>query len=324
MSSAKRKQDTSILENKTTSKKLKQTKLPTKPKNTNVKRKAKPQEDEASKNKKLRQTTIPTKPKAQKAKQGETKEDETKEEGDEEKQIDVVPYDILPAIERYKTSCDWYLPTHEEMLMQRRNTLLKIQNNRIIYPIADDVLAATCECSKKKCRVVIVGQDPYISPGQAHGLCFSIPENHRPLPPSLQHIFDECRPGQKDRYDNPCLIGWANQGVLLLNAVLTVFAGQSNSHKGQPVNWEEFTMSILKQAAALDPPPVFLALGGPAYKLVMNVWRGANPKFPVLGFTHPAPLGFKAKSKLPMFYNSKCFEKVNNLLVQRGQDPIKW
>ena len=166
----------------------------------------------------------------------------------------------------------------------------------------------------KNTRAVIIGQDPYHGPGQAHGLCFSVKKGV-PLPPSLINIYKEitddlgvAMPQHGD------LTGWARQGVLLLNTVLTVRAGQPNSHKDK--GWEIFTDRVISELDRKETPVVFLLWGANAEKKARVI---TNPIHKKLITVHPSPL-----SAYRGFFGCRHFSKANKILSESGQEPIKW
>uniref|UniRef100_A0A673MW25 Uracil-DNA glycosylase n=1 Tax=Sinocyclocheilus rhinocerous TaxID=307959 RepID=A0A673MW25_9TELE len=184
-----------------------------------------------------------------------------------------------------------------------------------IYPPADEVFTWTQACDIKDVKVVILGQDPYHGPNQAHGLCFSV-QRPVPPPPSLVNIFKELasdiegfeHPGHGD------LRGWAKQGVLLLNAVLTVHAHQANSHKDK--GWETFTDAVVHWLSTNTQALVFILWGSYAQK------KGAaidKKRHHVLQTVHPSPL-----SAHRGFFGCKHFSKTNELLRKSGKKPIDW
>lgn len=188
------------------------------------------------------------------------------------------------------------------------------QQHKIIYPENSDVFNAFKYTQIKDVRVVIIGQDPYHGPKQAHGLCFSVLPGIKP-PPSLVNIYKEL---QQDLNITPvkhgCLIPWAEQGVLLLNAVLTVEQGQPNSHHGK--GWEQFTDQVIALLNARDKPIIFVLWGKYAQL------KGANintKKHVVLTAAHPSP--FSAHRG---FVGCKHFSKINKILVTQGDTPIDW
>lgn len=185
---------------------------------------------------------------------------------------------------------------------------------RRIYPRGSNIFRAFDKCPLDKLKVVIIGQDPYHGPGQAHGLCFSVDEGV-PHPPSLQNIFKEVAAdigtpipssGNLDR--------WAEQGVLLLNAVLTVREHEAASHAGK--GWEQFTDAVVRKIAERKRGVVYLLWGSYAQK------KGAiaNPaENCILKAVHPSPL-----SAYRGFLGCKHFSKANEYLISTGQTPINW
>ena len=183
-----------------------------------------------------------------------------------------------------------------------------------VWPPQGQVLTALALTPLARVRVVVVGQDPYHGPGQAHGLAFSVRPGV-PHPPSLRNIFQELRAdtGEAPAEDG-CLEMWARQGVLLLNAVLTVREGQAGSHRGR--GWEEFTHAALTAALAHGPGRVVVAWGGDAARRLEGLdLRGHH----VLRAPHPSPL-----SAARGFFGSRPFSRVNALLEAAGQAPVRW
>ena len=163
-------------------------------------------------------------------------------------------------------------------------------------------------------KVVLIGQDPYHGDAQAHGLCFSVRPGIKP-PPSLVNIFKELKHDLGCRIpNNGCLIPWADQGMLLLNAVLTVRAGEPNSHRGK--GWEKFTDAAIAAVSAKDEPVVFVLWGGPAQKKLALIDASRHT---VLKAPHPSPLSAKTG-----FFGSRPFSKVNAALEGFGRKPIDW
>ena len=156
----------------------------------------------------------------------------------------------------------------------------------VIYPPADDIFNAFHFTPLSKVKVLILGQDPYHNENQAHGLSFSVPESQRDIPPSLQNIYKELQ-SDCGCYipDNGYLKKWADQGVLLLNTVLTVRAHQANSHQGR--GWEQFTDAVIQAVNAQDRPIVYMLWGSPAQKKIPML---TNPKHLILKAPHPSPL----------------------------------
>ncbi len=165
-------------------------------------------------------------------------------------------------------------------------------------------------------KVVIIGQDPYPTPGHAHGLCFSVQEHVKPFPPSLQNIFREIQTDLGLPFpDNGNLERWAKQGVLLLNAVLTVRAGQSRSHQGK--GWEIFTNAVIKSISDKKENVVFLLWGGDAKKKSALIDRS---KHHVLMSGHPSPLS----ANRGYWFGNKHFSQTNKILQSVGLKEIKW
>jgi len=183
-----------------------------------------------------------------------------------------------------------------------------------IYPPGDDIFNAFHLTPLSNVKVVIIGQDPYHEPGQAHGLSFSV----RPgvdIPPSLVNIYKELNDDLGCYIpNNGYLTPWAEQGVLLLNAVLTVRAHQAASHRGQ--GWEEFTDAVIRIVNEVDRPIVFLLWGSFARSKKSML---TNPKHLVLEAPHPSPL-----SSYRGFFGCKHFSKANNFLSENGVTPIDW
>jgi uracil-DNA glycosylase len=182
-----------------------------------------------------------------------------------------------------------------------------------VYPPIEDLFAAYRLCPPEQTRVLILGQDPYHGPGQAHGLSFSVRDGVR-VPPSLRSIFKELAedvgvapPASGD------LTGWARQGVLLLNAVLTVRAGAAASHAGK--GWEAFTDATISALNARDDRVVFLLWGGYARKKAALV---TNPAHVVLEAGHPSPLNPKG------FRGCRPFSAANKALADGGRPLIDW
>ncbi|QWV86771.1 uracil-DNA glycosylase [Streptococcus parasuis] len=181
-----------------------------------------------------------------------------------------------------------------------------------IYPPRDKVFAAIQATELKNVKVVILGQDPYHGPAQAQGLSFSVP-NSVAAPPSLQNILKELKDdiGVKEDHD---LTAWAEQGVLLLNACLTVPAGQANGHAGQI--WEPFTDAVIKVVNSLDQPVVYILWGAYARKKKVLI---TNPKHLIVESAHPSPL-----SAYRGFFGSKPFSQANAFLASHGSTEINW
>lgn len=183
------------------------------------------------------------------------------------------------------------------------------------YPKGKDIFAAFSFCNFEKVKVVIIGQDPYHGPGQAHGLCFSVPEGIA-IPPSLINIFKEIEEniGKKSPTTGN-LIRWAQQGVLLLNATLTVRAHQAGSHQNK--GWEKFTDAVIQKISDAKENVVFLLWGGYAKKKGAKV---DTAKHLVLTSGHPSPLS----ANRGYWFGNKHFSQVNEYLSSTGQKEIDW
>lgn len=205
---------------------------------------------------------------------------------------------------------EWSKPYYRQL-----HDFLKSEYSKTrIYPDMYDIFNALRYTSFENTRAVIIGQDPYHGPGQAHGLCFSVKKGV-PLPPSLINIYKEitndlgvAMPQHGD------LTGWARQGVLLLNTVLTVRAGQPNSHKDK--GWEIFTDRVISELDRKETPVVFLLWGANAEKKARVI---TNPIHKKLITVHPSPL-----SAYRGFFGCRHFSKANKILSESGQEPIKW
>ena len=163
-------------------------------------------------------------------------------------------------------------------------------------------------------KVVILGQDPYPTPGHAHGLCFSVQPDVKPIPKSLINIYKELESDLGIVNENGNLQSWAEQGVLLLNSVLTVESGNANSHQGK--GWEQFTDKVISVINESETPVVFVLWGAYAQK------KGAvidESKHLVIRSAHPSPL-----SAYRGFWGSKPFSKINGFLKKNGQCEINW
>lgn len=186
-----------------------------------------------------------------------------------------------------------------------------------VFPPPDKIFSAFNHCALSRTKVVIIGQDPYHGPRQAHGMCFSVPDGVTP-PPSLLNIFGELEqdiPGFK-RPKSGCLEKWANQGVLLLNSVLTVGMGQPGSHRGR--GWERFTDAVVDSLNKRNGPGiVFMLWGGYAKKKGAKV----NPKkHCILTAVHPSPLSANRGG----WFGNRHFSKANEFLKRTDQHPIDW
>ena len=214
--------------------------------------------------------------------------------------------DWLPAVR-----AEFAKPYYRELYQFVRNEY----ESGTVYPPADQIFNALHLTPLGKVKVVILGQDPYHNVHQAHGLCFSVPEDQREIPPSLINIYRElhddvgCRMPQTG-----CLTKWAEQGVLLLNTVLTVRAHQANSHRNH--GWEQFTDAIIRAVETQDRPIVYMLWGTPAQSKAPMV---TNPKHLVLKAPHPSPL-----SAYRGFFGCRHFSQCNEFLETHGEKPVDW
>lgn len=205
---------------------------------------------------------------------------------------------------------EWEKPYYRQL-----HSFLKEEYSKTrIYPDMYDIFNALKYTSFADTRAVIIGQDPYHGPGQAHGLCFSVKKGV-PLPPSLVNIYKEITDDLGVTMpQHGELTGWAKQGVLLLNTVLTVRAGQPNSHKDK--GWEIFTDRVISELNRKETPIVFLLWGANAEKKARVI---TNPIHKKLITVHPSPL-----SAYRGFFGCRHFSKANEILISSGQPPIKW
>ena len=201
----------------------------------------------------------------------------------------------------------------KEYYLRLRVFLKEEYASKTIYPKMHDIFNALRYSSYAETKVVIVGQDPYINPGEAHGLAFSVQPSAK-IPPSLQNIFKELETDVDFKIpNNGCLTHWASRGVMLLNAALTVERGRSRSHAGR--GWETFTDAVMDLLNKKNSPVVFLLWGRDAQ---IKGSRIDNPMHLVLVAAHPSPL---AGGK---FFGCKHFSKANNFLIKNGLSPINW
>ena len=190
----------------------------------------------------------------------------------------------------------------------------EIQGGAVIFPQPNQIFNCFSLTPLDKVRVVIVGQDPYFNPGQAHGLAFSVPPG-KPIPPSLANIYQEIRTDTGEITKNPdgCLIPWAEQGVLLINMCLTVESGHPMSHSSW--GWERFTAVSLKLVAEVCPTAVFLLWG----KRARAVKAILPAKCITMEAAHPSP-----QSCYSGYFGCKHFSKTNSILQMLKTPPIEW
>ena len=182
-----------------------------------------------------------------------------------------------------------------------------------VFPPEDQVFAALEATPFDQVKVLVLGQDPYHGEGQGHGLCFSVRPGVR-TPPSLRNIFKEMRDELGHPIpDNGYLMPWAEQGVLLLNAVLTVREGEANSHKGK--GWEKFTDAVITAVSARPDPAVFVLWGNYAKKKLPLI---DTTRHAVIQGAHPSPLSAK------LFLGSRPFTQIDEAVAAQGHAPIDW
>ena len=205
---------------------------------------------------------------------------------------------------------EWEKPYYKRL----RQFLKSEYTTQTIYPNMNDIFNALKYTSFADTKVVIIGQDPYHGPGQAHGLCFSVKKGV-PAPPSLKNIFKELNSDVgKEIPSHGELVDWARQGVLLLNNVLTVCEGCPTSHKG--MGWEQFTDRVISELDKKQTPVVFLLWGAHAQKKAEII---KNPIHKKLMSVHPSPL-----SASRGFFGCRHFSKTNEILKQNGLNEIVW
>mgnify|MGYP003397248998 FL=1 len=191
----------------------------------------------------------------------------------------------------------------------------KEYSERVIFPKADDIFNAFHYTNLSDVKVLLLGQDPYHNVNQAHGLSFSVLPSQREIPPSLQNIYKELKDDLGCYIpNNGYLKKWADQGVLLLNTVLTVRAHQANSHQGK--GWEKFTDAVIEVLNKEDRPIVYFLWGKPAQSKIPML---NNKKHLILTAPHPSPL-----SAYRGFFGCKHFSRANEFLVANGEKPIDW
>lgn len=215
-------------------------------------------------------------------------------------------------------SNDWLAPLSPEFrkpyYAKLYKTIVEEYRTHQVFPPSDEIFTAFNLTPLEQVKVVILGQDPYHNDDQAHGLCFSVKPGVE-IPPSLKNIYKEIRDDLGIPVpDTGYLVSWAQQGVLMLNTVLTVRAHQAFSHRG--IGWEEFTDAAIRILNAQDRPMVFLLWGRPAQskKSMLD-----NPKHLILEAPHPSPL-----SASRGFFGCRHFSKTNEFLIQNGITPIDW
>ena len=204
--------------------------------------------------------------------------------------------------------------SEKEYYKKLTKTMASEYASRQIFPPKEQIFSAFLLTPYKDVKVVILGQDPYHNDHQAHGLCFSVQKGVE-IPPSLVNIYQELHDDLGCYIpNNGYLVKWAEQGVLMLNTVLTVRAHQANSHR--MLGWETFTDRVIELVDAKEEPVVFLLWGTPAQKKAEMLH---NPNHLVLKAPHPSPL-----SAYRGFFGCKHFSKTNEFLKAHGLEPIDW
>ena len=214
---------------------------------------------------------------------------------------------------------DWYEALKGEFKKPYYRKLFDTVNQEYrtqqIFPPAQDIFNAFHFTPLSKVKVLLLGQDPYHNEHQAHGLSFSVLPEQKDIPPSLQNIYKELHDDCGCYIpNNGYLKKWADQGVLLLNTVLTVRAHQANSHQGH--GWEQFTDAVIHAVNAQDRPVVYMLWGRPAQSKIPML---TNPKHLILKAPHPSPL-----SAYRGFFGCKHFSQANAFLEEHGIEPIDW
>ncbi|MCJ1908131.1 uracil-DNA glycosylase [Planococcus ruber] len=196
--------------------------------------------------------------------------------------------------------------------LELREFLKREYENETVYPPKEDIWNAFEHTAYRDVKVVILGQDPYHGPNQAHGLSFSV-QPGVPHPPSLRNMFKELKEDIGcDKPKDGTLTKWADQGVMMLNTVLTVRGGEANSHRNR--GWEIFTDEVIRKLTAREEPVIFVLWGKPAQKKKQLI---DLERHDVIESVHPSPL-----SASRGFFGSKPYSKVNELLQARGEKPI--
>lgn len=213
---------------------------------------------------------------------------------------------------------DWQDLLKEEFekdyYLNLRQFLIKEYQAKTVYPDKFDIFNALHYTAYQDVKVVILGQDPYHGPNQAHGLSFSVKPGIKP-PPSLMNIYKELKDDVNCYIpNNGYLKKWADQGVLLLNTVLTVLEGQANSHRN--MGWEQVTDKVISLLNQREEPIVFILWGSNAQSKISLI---TNENHHIIKSVHPSPL-----SACRGFFKSKPFSQTNAILTSMGRNPIQW
>ena len=217
-----------------------------------------------------------------------------------------------------KLQNDWDSLLAEEFekpyYIKLKDELSKEYNMELIYPNENDLFTALQLTTYANTKIVIIGQDPYHGPDQAHGLSFSVKPGVS-IPPSLRNIFKELQSDVGCLIpEHGCLVSWAEQGVLLLNTVMSVRAGQANSHK--KIGWQPFTNHIIRLLNEREQPVIFILWGSDAAQKEELI---TNKQHHIIKSVHPSPL-----SSYRGFFGSKPFSEANQFLLELGEEPIDW
>ena len=209
----------------------------------------------------------------------------------------------------------WLKEEWEQPYFKQLSAFLKVQyQTKEIYPPRVQVFSAFEACDLPDIKVVILGQDPYHEPHQAHGMCFSVNPGI-PIPASLDNIYKELQKDCGCYYpNNGYLMPWAKQGVFLLNTVMTVERGRANSHQGR--GWETFTDHVIQKINEKEEPVVFLLWGRNAQSKVPMIDESRHL---ILKASHPSPL-----SAYRGFFGCRHFSRANAFLTSKGREPINW
>ena len=209
-----------------------------------------------------------------------------------------------------------YMAKLEQFLLREK------KDDRTIYPKDEEIFNALNFTAFEKIKVVIIGQDPYHGEGQANGLCFSVPKDIKQIPPSLNNIYEEIKDEYGIRPSHGDLTGWAAQGVLLLNATLTVQKGKAGSHQGK--GWEKFTDAVIRAINEKGEPVVFLLWGRRAQEKRELIDR---KKHKVLEASHPSPFSAHRSlrdGEIHSFFGCKHFKEANDYLIKHGHKTVEW
>lgn len=217
----------------------------------------------------------------------------------------------------YKVNNNWDIILKDEYEKEYFKNLLNYineeYNNKTVYPLKENIFKALEYTDYNDIKVVILGQDPYHGEGEAQGLSFSIPNNIK-ITPSLRNIFKELKNDLNIERTNTDLSDWAKQGILLLNAILTVCKDTPLSHKDK--GWETFTDEIIKKINEREEPVVFILWGNYARSKKKLI---TNKNHYIIESAHPSPL-----SASRGFFDSKPFSKTNNILISINKESIRW